>query len=73
LPEKPGSRQHRKPVINVLAGLILCIAIALLQATFELIALAVDGGQIVVRQLGPFLFDLALDLFPVPFDSVPSP
>jgi hypothetical protein len=49
-----GLWQRRKPIINVLAGLILCIAIALLQLTFELIALPIDSGQIIVCQLAPF-------------------
>jgi hypothetical protein len=33
--------------------LILGITISLLQSTFELVALAVDGGQIIVRQFPP--------------------
>jgi hypothetical protein len=43
----------------------------LLQPTFELVALAVDGGQIIVRQFRPLLFDLSFDLFPVSFNTVP--
>src|SRR5205807_9868033 len=63
--------QRRKPIIHVLAGLVLCVAIALLQSTFELVALPIDVSQIIVRQLGPLLFHLALDLFPIPFHLVP--
>src|SRR5438067_5052496 len=71
LPEISNSRQRRKPIIHVLAGLVLCVAIALLQSTFELVALPIDVSQVIVRQLGPLLFDLALDLFPIPFHLVP--
>jgi hypothetical protein len=51
--------------------LILGVSVPLLQPTFELVALAVDGGKIIVRQFRPLLFDLAFDLFPIPFNSVP--
>ena len=37
----------------------------------DLRALAVDGGQIIVRQFPPLLFDLAFDLFPIPFNTIP--
>ena len=50
------------------ASLILGITIPLLQSTFEL---AVDGGQIIVRQFPPFLFDLSFNLFPISFNTVP--
>ena len=50
------------------ASLILGITILLLQSTFEL---AVDGGQIIVRQFPPFLFDLSFNLFPISFNTVP--
>jgi len=45
------------------------LAIALLQAAFELVLPAVD--EIVIGQLAPI--DLALDLLPVSFDAVPVP
>jgi hypothetical protein len=44
---------------------------------FQLIAAAIDLGQIVVGQLAPLLLDFALHFFPISFDSVsvhlPSP
>jgi hypothetical protein len=36
-----------------------------------LIAFAIDGGQVVVGELAPLLFDLAFDLLPVSFNTVP--
>jgi hypothetical protein len=51
--------------------LILGVSVPLLQPTFELVALAVDGGQIIVRQFPPLRFDLAFDLFPISFNPVP--
>jgi hypothetical protein len=33
--------------------LILGVTVPLLQPTFELVALAVDGGQIIVRSVSP--------------------
>src|SRR4051794_32689927 len=45
--------------------------VALLDPAFELIAAAIDHVEIIVGQLSPLLLDLAFDLLPVPFDSVP--
>ena len=36
--------QCREPGVNVFASLILGVSVPLLQPTFELVALAVDGG-----------------------------
>src|SRR5271169_1270358 len=66
-----GSIHGLEPVVNVLAHAVLGEAVALLDLAFELIALAVDQGQIVVGELAPLLLDLALGLFPVSFDTVP--
>src|SRR5690348_9128495 len=60
-----------QPIIHVLAHHILSQAIALLDDAFELLTLSVDHGQIVVGEFAPFLFDLALSLFPISFDAVP--
>src|SRR6516164_8045940 len=43
----------------------------MLYYTFKLFALSVDLGQIVIGELTPLLFDLALRLFPISFDAVP--
>jgi hypothetical protein len=59
------------PIVNILTDLILGEAIALLDFTFKLISFAVDGGKVVVGEISPFLFDLALHLLPVPFDAIP--
>src|ERR1700675_4535809 len=60
-----------QPVVDVLAHHVFCQAIALLDLAFELVALAVDCGQIVVGELTPLLLDLAFGLLPVSFDAVP--
>jgi hypothetical protein len=42
-----------------------------LQSAFEFLALAVDCGQVIICEFSPLLFDPALHLFPIPFNSVP--
>src|SRR5690349_17269114 len=59
------------PIVHFLCRLIFRIAVPLLQAAFELILLAVDDIEIVIRELAPLLLDLALDLLPVTFDTIP--
>ena len=54
----------------MLLGLILGHAVALLQLALELIALAVDGGEVVVGELAPLLLDLARQLFPITLDAI---
>jgi len=54
-----------QPVVDVLAHHVFCQAITLLELAFELVALAVDGGQIVVGELTPLFLDLAFGLLPV--------
>jgi hypothetical protein len=53
------------PVIDFLFGLILLIAVALLDLAFELILLARYRVKIIVGQLAPLFLYLALDLLPV--------
>src|SRR5215467_8386757 len=60
-----------QPSIDVLAHHIFGETVALLDQTFKLFALSVDLSQIVLGELAPLLFDLALDLFPISFDAVP--
>ena len=68
----PGSgTSHFRPGVDFLLGLILCVTIALLQLTFELLALTVDRRQIVVGQLSPLLLDFAGKLLPIAFSRIP--
>ena len=60
-----------RPLLYFCLRFIFCVSIALLQEALELLALAVDLGKIVVRELAPLLFDLALEHLPVTFDAVP--
>jgi hypothetical protein len=60
-----------KPVVNVLASLVLGYAITLLNFSFELIAPPADLVEIVVGQIAPLLFDFAFELLPVPFNTIP--
>src|SRR5258705_9288746 len=50
---------------------ILGDAVLLLDLAREQVALAGDHIQLVVGQLAPLLFRLALDLLPVAFDAIP--
>src|SRR6516225_7214062 len=60
-----------QPSIDVLAHHIFGETVALLEYALKLFALSVDLGQIVIGELTPLLFDLALRLFPISFDAVP--
>src|SRR5215831_4401317 len=60
-----------QPSIDVLAHHIFGETVALLDYTFKLFALSLDLSQIVIGELAPLLFDLALSLFPISFDAVP--
>src|SRR5690242_17701326 len=50
---------------------VLRDAIRLLQLAGELVALAGDGVEAVVGETAPLLLDLALELLPVAFNSIP--
>src|ERR1700730_1853374 len=69
LPKLPGLRPV--PVVDVLTDLIFGQPVALLNLAFELVAFPVDRGQVVVGELGPLFLDLAFDLFPVSFNTIP--
>src|SRR6478609_5763516 len=58
------------PIGDLLLGLVAADAVALLDATQQLVALAGDDVEIVVGQLAPLLLDLALELLPVALDGV---
>jgi len=59
------------PVVNVLLDLILGEAITLLDLSFELIAAAVYGGEVIVGEFAPLLLDLTCDLLPISFNAIP--
>ena len=59
------------PVVNVLLDLILGEAVTLLNFSFELIAATVDGSEVIVGEFAPLLLDLACDLLPVSFNTIP--
>ena len=65
------SLQRRKPSVYIPLGLVLCVAIALLQCAFELFPSAIDRGEVIIGQLTPSLLDLTFHLLPVTFHSVP--
>src|SRR5262249_45942482 len=54
-----------QPSIDVLAHHIFRETVAMLDYTFKLFALSVDLSQIVIGELAPLLFDLALSFFPI--------
>jgi hypothetical protein len=60
-----------QPVIYFFAGLVFCIPVALLDAAFELFTLPIDAVYFIIGQLAPLLFNLATELFPVTFDTIP--
>jgi len=59
------------PVIDIRPHTVLLDTVAFLNLSFELIPLARDLIKIVVCELTPLLFDLALNLLPVTFDAIP--
>src|SRR5215204_4886405 len=69
------------PVVHFTSDLVLLIPVTLLDLAFELVAAAVDHVQVVIGELAPLLFDVALERLPVPFtlfqsiiaSSTPSP
>jgi hypothetical protein len=70
----PGLRHI--PVVNFPFGLILRDAVPLLNLAFELIAATVDQSKVVICELTPLRFDLALHLFQFPstrFQSIFAP
>ena len=60
-----------QPGIDVFAHHVLRDAVSLLNLSLELIALAINPVEIIVRELPPLLLDLTLPLLPVPLDPIP--
>src|SRR4030095_4071135 len=65
------SRQCLEPIVNILSGLILGDAVPLLDLAVQLVTTSIDDVEVVVGEMAPFLFDLALHLFPVSFNAIP--
>ncbi|ESX41110.1 hypothetical protein X762_30225 [Mesorhizobium sp. LSHC426A00] len=59
------------PVVDVSPHAILLNAVAFLDRTFELIAVAGYAVEIIISELAPLLFDLTFELLPISFDAVP--
>ena len=59
------------PIIDILLHHVLGMTVALLDIAFELLALAIYRCKVVVSELGPFFLDLADELLPVTFDTIP--
>ena len=59
------------PIIDFLLHHVLGMTVTLLDLAFELLALAVYRGKVVVSELGLFFLDLANELLPVTFDTIP--
>src|ERR1700681_3917213 len=59
------------PVVDILLRLVLRNAIAFLDFSFELIALALDLIELVVRELASLLFHFSLHLLPIAFHAIP--
>jgi hypothetical protein len=59
------------PVVYILLGLVLGVAVALLDSSLKLLTLAVNNGQVVIGELAPLLLDLTLHVLPVSFNAIP--
>ena len=64
-------RQFGLPGGELLFHFVLGDPVRLFDLSGQLIALAGDDIELVVRELAPLLLDAALDLLPVAFDSIP--
>ena len=57
-------------ITDLLLGLVLGDAMALLKLAQQLVAFASDDVEVIVRQLTPLLFDFSFELQPVPFKAI---
>ena len=64
-------RQCPEPILHILFGLVLGKAVAFLNLALELVLPPIDDVEVVVGEPTPLLLGSALELFPVPFDSIP--
>jgi hypothetical protein len=66
----PDWSSGAKPVVDLSFSFIAGDAVALLQPSCQLLPLAFDDVEIVVRKLAPLLLRLALELFPIAFNGI---
>jgi hypothetical protein len=59
------------PSVDISLGFVFGFAVALLDFSLELLTLAVDYIEIIISEFTPLLFDLALDLLPITFNTIP--
>src|SRR5690554_4842158 len=62
---------HAQEFIDLSVSLILPDAVALLNFTLELLALAIDGLQVIIGQLAPMLLNISTKLLPISLDTIP--
>src|SRR5262245_22482235 len=60
-----------EPGVDLALGFILRHAVALLKPAAELRALALDDVEVVAGELAPLLLNLAFELLPIAFDTIP--
>src|SRR5260370_417773 len=58
------------PAVELGLGLLLLVAVALLQGSHQLVAVAGGALEVVVGQLAPEALSLSLELFPLPLEDV---
>src|SRR5438067_12304561 len=64
-------RQCPEPILHILFCPVLGEAVALLNLALQLVLPSVDYVEVIVGEPTPLLLGSALELFPVPFDSIP--
>src|SRR5262245_2278630 len=67
----PSVPHRAVPIVHFATDLIGAVTVAVLDLAFEIFSPPLDRVEVLVRQLRPFLLDLALDLLPVALDAVP--
>src|SRR5262245_65209569 len=60
-----------KPGVDLAIGFVLRHAVALLKPAAELRALTLDDVEVVAGELAPLLLNLAFELLPIAFDTIP--
>src|SRR5205085_12015544 len=67
----PEVSQALDELVRLLLGLLLRVAVALLEQADELVFLAGNPVPVVVGELGPLRLELALEFLPSAFEHVP--
>jgi hypothetical protein len=60
-----------QPLVDLAIGFVLGFAVALLDLTGQLLAIALDHIEVVISQLAPLRLDLTPELLPIAFDLIP--